>query len=225
MANYTMTIREICQAVTNDFSPVTDPETLIANAAPLIFSFPYPFWDCDKKQNFECMILRNFFLEEIGRETYQEWKMRLQNWLVINMPYYNKLYTAINTEFDILGDVNVTRTHDETSSGTSKATSNGTNNSTVKGTGKYSDTPQGSITNLQQDKYLTNAQISETTNSGIASGLTTGEDNRTGKYTETVKGKQGMQSNSSMIREYMEAMKNIDKRLLEDMEVLFMGVM
>lgn len=225
MGNYTMTIREICQSVTNDFSPVTDPETLIANAAPLIFSFPYPLWDCDKKQNFECMILRNFFLEEIGRETFQEWKMRLQNWLVINMPYYNKLYKAISTEFDILGDVNISRTHDESSEGKSNATSTGLFGNTTKNTGKYSDTPQGSITNLEQDKYLTNAQIGVVDANGTNSAQTQGTDTRSGKWTETVKGKQGMQSNSSMIRDYMEAMKNIDKQLLEDMEVLFMGVM
>ena len=110
MANYTMTIREICQALTNDFSPMSDPETLITSAAPLIFSFEYPIWDITKKVEFQKMILRNFFLEEIGMETYQEWKMRLQNWLIVNMPYYNRLYSALDKEFDIFSDVDLTRT-------------------------------------------------------------------------------------------------------------------
>ena len=105
MAKYTMTIREICQALANDFSPMSDPETLIENAAPLIFSFEYPIWDSTKKVPFQKMILRNFFLEEIGRETYQEWKMRLQNLMIINMPYYNRLYSAVDKEFDIFSDV------------------------------------------------------------------------------------------------------------------------
>ena len=225
MANYTMTIREICQALTNDFSPMTDPETLIETAAPLIFSFEYPIWDSTKKVPFQKMILRNFFLEEIGRETYQEWKMRLQNWMIINMPYYNRLYSAIDKEFDIFSDVDLTRTYTEQSSENSTASSTGTTSGTGTNTGKYSETPQGTITNLQQDKYLTNAQISETENSTNATSQSTGEGTRNATREEVTKGKQGMQSYSSLLKEYLEAVQNIDQKLLEAMEEIFMGVM
>lgn len=225
MANYTMTIREICQALTNDFSPMSDPETLITSAAPLIFSFEYPIWDSTKKVPFQKMILRNFFLEEIGRETYQEWKMRLQNWMIINMPYYNRLYSAVDKEFDIFSDVNLTRTYTEQSSENSTASSTGTTSGAGTNTGKYSETPQGTISNLQQDKYLTNAQISETENSTNATSQSTGEGTRSATREEVTKGKQGMQSYSSLLKEYLDAVQNIDRKLLEAMEVLFMGVM
>ena len=93
---------------------------------------------------------------------------------------------------------------------------------------------------MQNDRYLTNARmINETDTSKGSSGETTTGSltvnattetnnnttiNNTEDYIETVTGKQGTQSYSSMIREYRESLINIDMMIIKELEELFMGI-
>ena len=69
------------------------------------------------------------------------------------MPVYNKMYAAVSQEFNPLFDVDITRTHDGTSTDSTNSSGNSVN--------KYSETPQGSIQNVLDGKYLTTAQARE----------------------------------------------------------------
>ena len=86
------------------------------------------------------------------------------------------------------------------------STDDGTNNRTSNNTNKYSDTPQGSIIDLAQDKYLTNARLinesentaghwsNSTTQNGTTDGDTTVNENENNESTSDTK------SNSSTNR-------------------------
>ena len=200
------------------------------------------------------------------------------------MPYYNQLYKSALLEFNPLYDVDVTRKHEgantgdknsvETNgetSGVSEAysdnentekSSKGTNNGSVSNTSenntnhldKYSDTPQGSVSDLTNGTYLTNAREitdNESSNTGSKSSNDsqlnenevrknnreskrtvnrnlTGEKKEslknTEQYLETVKGKQGTESYSKLLQEYRETFINIDMLVIGELSDLFMNI-
>ena len=102
--------------------------------------------------------------------------------------YLPKIYSA-SFEYDMFEDTNYTETFDRTinASGSNQATSesesNSNSNSSSSNTSKYQNTPQNSIQNLQDGKYLSNASISDneseiedtTTNETTSSGSSTQE--------------------------------------------------
>lgn len=141
-------------------------------------------------------------------------------------------------------------------------TGNGTRNTTNESNGikrdLYSDTPQGAITGLENENYLTNARKitdninntgkeetnttentgtdyteNESTNgstngttSGSLDGTTsnTGVSNTTEDYMETIVGKQGTESFSSLLNKFRETFLNIDMQVIEEFSDLFFGL-
>lgn len=111
---------------------------------------------------------------------------------------------------------------------------------------KFSDTPQGSLNGVENDNYLTTARkISDTgtidetdtytrTESGTTANTrtynttdrTTNENNvnTTEDYVEHVVGKRGNITYSKMIREYREALINIDMMIIDELKDLFFGL-
>ena len=168
--------------------------------------------------------------------------------------------TTSNTEtehritVDETGNTTTDNTGSSTSEGTSENTEvrTGTNNQTDDFVEKYSDTPQGAITDLRADKYLTNATIrnddrkqnksdnvkndgktnsdvstkDNTDTSGNNSSTTNGNVSatltNTEDYLETVQGKNGGASYSKLLMEYRETFLNIDMMVIDQLEDLFM---
>ena len=160
------------------------------------------------------------------------------------MPYYNQLYESEMIKFEPLNDVNLTRKHDRTIDGTevrNGETSNNaditiTTNTNSDGTNRnlYSDTPQGTITNLENEKYLTDARkitdnitsnSSETTNNTQnGTNKINGTSNTTEDYLETLIGKQGSASYSKMLMEFRDTFLNIDMLVIDEFKDLFFGL-
>lgn len=67
-----------------------------------LFNFEYPYFNEEMKVRFETNFIRNFYMKEIGFETEGLFKMRLENWLNINMPYWNKMFESELIKFDPL---------------------------------------------------------------------------------------------------------------------------
>lgn len=142
--------------------------------------------------------------------------------------------------------------------GTSNGTITTSNSSNGTKRDLYSDTPQGAITELENEKYLTNARkITEnTTESGNENASTTqktdstnteyettnitsnesvngsldntttntGVSNTTENYLETITGKQGTESFSSMLNQFRETFLNIDMQVINEFNELFFGL-
>lgn len=259
-------------------------EKVIEKSKEKIFDFDFPIFDESYRSVIETKILKHFYTREIGLETVGLWKLKLNVKMNEIMPYYNQLYKSALLEFNPLYDVDVTRKHEgantgdknsvETNgetSGVSEAysdnentekSSKGTNNGSVSNTSenntnhldKYSDTPQGSVSDLTNGTYLTNAREitdnessktdSKSSNDSQLNENEVRKNNRESKrtvnrnltgekkeslknteqYLETVKGKQGTESYSKLLQEYRETFINIDMLVIGELSDLFMNL-
>ena len=278
MSKYTTEIRYICESLsgyTNSqgFDNVDD---IINAAAPLFFNFTYPWHDEQTRAEWQKKFLLNYYTREIGFETLGLFKIHLAGRLRKLMPYYNALYDSALLQFNPFNDVDYTRSVDEdinktdsktvtadetthaenenhtTGAESSENTNEGysINAQTVAGErkNKYSDTPQGTLTDVDNDTYLTN-YTAETINDGTkrldASTTTTNENNNqtdqtgqndtttnknqqeTGAETnnrnlsENVSGKMSTDSYSKRLIEYRETIMNIDAMLIDEFDDMF----
>lgn len=115
---------------------LSDIPAMIEFARPKIFDFSYPLYEGIDKQEFETNIIRNFYMREIGLETYALWKFYLENKMIQIMPYYNKLFEEQFKygQLELFGDVDLVRqttgshdidtTHNMTGNGSNSGTSN-----------------------------------------------------------------------------------------------------
>lgn len=279
MSKYTIELRYICETMAGLEASVggDDVDQVIQNAIPNIFNFSFPIFDESYRNVLETKILMHYYTREIAHETVGLWKLKLKTKLNEIMPYYNQLYKSELLDFNPLYDVDITRSHVRDSSGTrdtenrsntdsttdtenNQVTNNriqnknsnvggGTNNTTRNNTNKYSDTPQGAITDLATDKYLTNARlVNESDNTAShwndtteQNGTTDGSVDTTGKneyssstdsstntnltdtetYLERVQGKQGSGDYSEMLLKFRNTFLNIDMMVINELEELF----
>lgn len=282
MSKYTTELRYICETESgiNESVGYSKVKDVIARAIPKIFDFDFPIFDESYKNVLETKILKHYYTREIGLETYGLWKLKLDMKLNEIMPFYNQLYKSTLLEFNPFYDVDMTTSSKKDSSGTrnndenhserysdstdydekhsDSASSSSTNDITRnKGTtdtttNYYSDTPQGSIQNVIDGTYLTNASITSVghtgsdTDSGIGSsdsdsdGKSESTTDRSGNrnytknntqnltdtesYLQTVKGKNGGASYSKLLSEYRETFMNIDMMIIEELSDLFFGL-
>lgn len=280
MSKYTTEVRFICETMAGYTSSVgyNDIDTVLEKSWNKVFDFNFPIFDESYRKPLCQKILRHYYTHEICEETVGLWKLRLYARMLDIMPYYNKLYESALLEFDPLKDIDVTTSHkrsnndssNRTTAGTVKLTTDrtttdsssltGTGSSNITGnssseqrseeTSKYSDTPQGSIQNLVNDTYLTNATIkqgsSEDSSEQSQTGSTTSEQSSTStskvggsdstdasenvtesatrneEYTTNVSGKSsGAVSYSKLLMEYRDSILNIDLMLINDLSNLF----
>lgn len=261
-----------------------DVDEILNNSWNKIFTTKAEIFDENYRAVICRKILKHYYLREICSETVGIWKLWLNTRLEEILPYYNQLYKSALLEFNPLYDVNITRTHNrtidenKTENGTStetstdKNTGSGTRDNTASGTNKnsgtsnvsdsgssnskdlYSDTPQGALTGIETETYLTNARkitnsdsstsesnssgsseykdtgnvkysdTSDRTNTKNGSNSNTGTVNNTEEYLETVSGKQSSGSYSNMIKEYRDTFLNIDRMVIAEFDDLFFGL-
>ena len=243
------------------------PKTVIPEAAKQIFNFDYEFWNDNEKEKFQNDFLRHFYFREIGQETYGVWRVYLEDLFQTVLPYYNKLWAALAKEYDFLltFDYTETRSYErgnersrtDDGSSTLESTSDGTASAKTESAGNSSSqadnetitshtaTPQGSLNNMLDGKYLdwaqrdtgnsnssqeeTTSTETDTSNRVTTNGNTTtknqADETENEKYNETItrKGRAG-QSPTQLLREYMEAQRNIELEFFAECDTLFMEV-
>ena len=278
VSKYTTEVRFICESKSGleVSGGSSDVDNIIANSWNKIFTSKAPFFDEEYRSVLCQKILKHYYLREICCETVGIWTLWMNTRLEEIMPYYNQLYNSAKIEFNPMHDVDLTRKHERNVEGTSKEDGTRTDNTTSKrtltgnrdtdstGSGTrnttsgsdetkrdlYSDTPQGAITGLENENYLTNARkitdnvngtgneetnttentgtnYSETEDTtGKVDGITsnTGSSNTTEDYLETIVGKQGTESFSSLLNKFRETFLNIDMQVIEEFSDLFFGL-
>lgn len=254
MSKYTTEVRYICEECIglNYSEGYFSVDNIISLAREKIFDFEYPIFDQNYKSVLETKILKHFYMREIGAETVGLWKLWLNRKMNEIMPYYNQLYKSELFEFNPMYDVDVIREHKGTKVGSkndvgeSNDTSNDngaymtaeSGNNSVNNLDAYADTPQGSVANLEDYSYLTNARKNvgvESNNSlsnstvqktrvNTATNKLNSTINDTEQYLEHVKGKQGGQSYAKMLIEYRKTFMNIDMNVIEELNDLFMNL-
>lgn len=143
MARYSMTLRD-CIATLLTFDGVKantlSSRDFIEEGRKRLFNFSYPIYDQDYKKVFETHFIRRFYMKEIGFETDDLFKFQLETWLLIHMPYFNKLFESELLVFDPLKNTdmkvsqNRTTDKDQSQTGTTKGTNENTHNQDSTGT-------------------------------------------------------------------------------------------
>ena len=241
MSKYTTELRFICESkagLSNSvgFNQIDD---VISNSWNKIFD-NFPIFDESYRSVLCSKILKHYYTREISAETVGLWQLWLNTRMSEIMLYYNKLYESALLEFDPFKDVNYSRNHGGTFTGDTRrngrsdvsvdnsVTSNGTSNSK----NLFSDTPQGAITNIENESYLTNATLIKDTdtnttntdgNSTTQNTETTGITN-TDNWIETIVGKQSTVSYSKLLQEFRDTFLNIDVMIINDLSDLFMNL-
>lgn len=231
MSKYTTEVRYICEteAGLDESKGYNDVNEIISLARPKIFNFSYPIYDENYRSVLETKILKHFYTREIGLETVGLWKLKLDTKMNEIMPYYNQLYKSALLEFNPLWTDDYNTQHNKSTDGT-QVNVNETDNATVGQTdnvsrNKYADTPQGSLTDLEDDRYLTNARKTTTEESNINNSTSLAQSNNVFNniedYLETVQGRRG-QDASELLLKYRKTFLNIDMQIIDDLEELFL---
>lgn len=246
MSKYTTEVRFICETVSGLYESkgYDNINSIIEKAIPKIFSFAFPIFDENYRTVLETKILKHFYTREICEETVGLWKLRLETKLNEIMPYYNKLYNSELLEFNPLYTSNMTRKKKTEYDSNRNTSNNGNVKSSSESNGKgsgtsnndntdlYSDTPQGALTNIENETYLTNARkITNTSNTnssasnsstGEVINIDTGTDalSSTENYLENIIGYDGVNA-SELVMKYRDTFINIDMMIINDLEPLF----
>ena len=195
MANYTVELRTIEQ---NE----------------KVFNFNYPFYSESKadKYEFEKLFIKHFYFREIGFETPERFKHKLEAKLNLIMPYYRQLamteWEKVRSVEEMMNSKNLTETttHEMTSEGNSQASSDS----------KMSNLTDGVSQALLHDDYLTGV------NQGESNGTSSSTMSETTTFTS--KGDIGIQTPAYAITEWRKVIINLNEQILNECEDLFMKI-
>lgn len=231
-----------------------------------IWKFDYPsYYKGAEKTAFEQKVIDHYFLRQIGQETVGRWLHHFRTRMREIMPYYIQLYESqalMQSIDDPFGNIDLVETFEQETTGTTITDSESTHTGSTTGAGsetrtnhaeqgqtkttdavrKFSNTPQGSIDNLEN--YMTEATVdtadevitadtdgrdSLTKEDSVesedkATGKTTGTDRGTVKHTITKKGNQGVNTYAHDMKELRETFLNIDLMIIRELNDLFLMV-
>lgn len=244
MSKYTTEVRFICEnsAGLSESEGADNVDSILDKCWNKVFNFDFPIFDENYRQVLCRKILKHYYTREIAHETVGRWKLALNAKLNEIMPYYNQLYKSELLEFNPFYDVYLTRSREgsgtskrtnnntETNSGISKNVSSGSGTSNTDTLNRFSDTPQNSmdtqditdsvplttVTKVNEDNTTTNENTDTLTRNDKKTGSGTENINNTDKYLETIKGKQGTENYSSLLKKFRETFLNIDMMIIED---------
>lgn len=246
MSKYTTEVRFICESKSglSESKGFGSVDEVLNSSWDKIFTSKVSFFDEEYRGVLCKKILKHYYLREIGCETVGIWLLWMNTKLEEIMPYYNKLYESELIKFNPMYDVDWNRkgnkTGNESGSGSRSTSGNNSGTNTQSGTSSntrkdlYSDTPQGALTGVESETYLTNARkVSDSGETGV-NGSTSGsykdsesssnKVDTTENYVESVSGKQGTGSYSKLLNEFRETFLNIDMQVIEEFEEMFMGM-
>lgn len=259
VSRYTTEVRFICEtyAGETESQEVGKVNDVLDKSWDKVFDFDFPIFDEAYRKILCVKILRHYYTREIGLETVGLWKLKLETKMNEIMPYYNKLYESETLKYNPLYDADYTKSHSGNDAGESNESGDrngsgrnsgnregniddngGHSNSTTRWD-VYSDTPQGALTNVNNETYLTDARkITESDSGTQYNARDYNEENvedrtyeetneisrnfsNTNEFVEHVMGKMPGSSYSKMIKEYRGILLNIDMLIIEQLSDLF----
>jgi hypothetical protein len=247
MSSYTSTLKEMVDLYTIQKGGSVSEKIEIARKQ--LFDFDYPFFNENYRKDFETHFIRHFFMREIGFETEGLFKFNLETWLLIHMPYWNKVFESETYTFDPLTNTKINVSHDKTNNVTSdqNSSSNGSSQSTNNGSLTENDfsreldssnpdtrlaittnNGQGVIEyasnikeNSDQNTKSSNNTANESSNVSSSSHATS---DGSETFTETREGKTGTQTYAQLLNEYRSSLLRVEKSIFNEMNQLFMLV-
>lgn len=223
-----------------------------------IWDFEYPsYYEGEQKKAFEQKVIDHYLFRQIGQETVGRWLHYFRTRMREIMPYYIQLYKSCelmeNLE-DPFESYNLTETYTEEKTGNGKITgsdsseassetsgtgsNNKTSSSSRDGVRKFSNTPHGSIDNIEnymseaskENEITDGSETDNITSSGTGSVSSSGsserlsEDSETIKHTLTRKGNIGVQPLGKEVEALRHSFLNVDMLVINELKDLFLQV-
>lgn len=235
MSKYTTELRYICESLAGYTmsADYIDVEDVIEKARPKLFDFPYGI-PMKNKKSFEDLFIWHYYRNEIGFETFGEFKRRLRMRLMELAPKYKSLYESVDFEYDPFLDVDYLEVTDGVSNlkktGQIEVTQETTTESegTDKNVNQYNDTPMDEIDFTTDQKFLTSFTIDDSSNqnkdethASNSQSIDT-NDKTTTNGNKRVTGKKGTKTYMELVQEYRDTIINVDLMLVEELHDLFM---
>lgn len=173
------------------------------------------------KKAFEQKILDHYRFRQIGQETVGRWLHYFRTRIREIMPYYVQLYEFEAKWFNVddpLESYNLVETFKGDSHGSGAVKTHGHTENT--GNEKFSDTPQGSISNI--DSYMTTA--TKTANNVNDNSNTDTTNTGSTSHTLTRRGNIGVQPLGGEVQNIRDAFINIDLMVINELKDLFIQV-
>lgn len=239
MSNYTTEVRFICEteAGLDRSTGETNVEQVLNGAWRKVFSFDFPIYKEEHREELCKKILRTYYTREIGEETVGLWKLRLNTRLNNIMPYYNRFYEEADLKFDPFRDVDLWTEREGSENETTGEQTNGSmtsNGSLERSTSNtredaFNDTPQGRLVDTRDLRYLTTfekiddngSQHDATTGKNISEGTRDGTRDMKNSGKEHVSGKRNGKTYSEALLDYRKTYNNIDLRIINELKDLF----
>ena len=177
-------------------------------------------WNKDKLAR---KIVNHYYVRESGLETPGLFKHYAKVNMDELMEEYLPLIYSASIQYDPLVNVDYTETFNRTADNTGSSNSTSTNSSSGLVVG--SNTPQGRIskTSILQGDYASSTSANE--NEANIHDNTTTQGNTNEEYSKRVKGNSGVSATAQkMILQYRENIIAIDKRIIKELNILFMGL-
>ena len=215
-----------------------------------VWDFEYPsYYKGEEKTAFEQKVLDHFWFRQIGAETPARWLHQFRSRIRDIMPYYIQLYDSeeyMRNIKDPFATVDLTETFEEErtgessgktsteSSGHTSGSDSSTNEHINNNERRFSNTPQGSIENL--DEYLTEATVETSSGNDMvdtvvdrstndsSSGTAESSDRSTVKHTFTKFGAQGVTTFGHDMIEFRQSFLNVDLAIINELNDLFLMV-
>lgn len=191
----------------------------LINDGFVLFDFDYPIWLESAREELEMKILNHYAFREIGFETPAKFKHYFKTRMLEIMPKYVRLYQTTIFKYNPIENYNMIENGEDSSKGKDSTTRD--NTSSDKAINKFSDTPQGSIDNI--DKFMSQAQKNE--NEVKGNEKFTGNRETAEKHTLTRKGNIGVTTTQQMIEQERKVLEfDLFTAIIGEFRDLFMGV-
>ena len=177
-------------------------------------------WNKDKLAR---KIVDHYYMRESGLETIGLFKHYAKVLMQEIMEEYLPLIYSASIKYDPLVNVDYTETFNRTADNTGE--SNSTSNNTSSGLVVGSNTPQGQINKqkILEGNYASSTSANE--NEASITDNTTTQGNTTEEYLKRVKGNSGVSATAQkMVLQYRENIIAIDKKIIKELNILFMGL-
>ena len=177
-------------------------------------------WSKDKLAR---KIVDHYYMRESGLETIGLFRHYAKVLMQELMEEYLPLIYSASIEYNPLINVDYTETFNRIADNTGE--SNSTSNNSASGLVVSSNTPQGQISKqgILNGNYASSTSANE--NESSITDRTTTEGNITETYSKNVKGNSGVSATSQkMILQYRENIIAIDRKIIQELNILFMGL-
>ena len=230
MSKYTVQLRYICEEKAGYLESTGNYSDVIAKSYDKIIHPETALFDPEYAKILYPKIIKHYYFDEIAHETVAHFIFKLNTKLDEILPYYNQLYKSALIQIDPLIDTDYTVQGNKEDNNTADSTRTDNLNTRVENSNKnlFSDTPQGTVDNLDiaNNLYITDATVNNGWSNALNSGTQKNNDkiHNINEYLEHVTGKRGNITYSEMILKYRETFINIDMMVINDLKNCFMGV-